>query len=374
MKRTSKLTKLSEEINKELYRLTGIEDAYGKYAKYLPYESVFDFSSLVFVSGIASKGFMKRGDTSHFMHHKWVECYKLYKELSEGRYRPKFYKKKDIYERGKIRTIRPPEFRCKVVQKVVSNYILRPGMEHSMIRTNYATVTGRGTDLMYKDIEDAVNRAFKMYGREGVVVKTDFSGYFASIPKDGLVKLYDRYVTDRRITDLCMEFDKGEEGLTLGNETSQTPATSYPGLIDHNIKDKMGVKFFWRYMDDTMAILPDEENADGYIESFKDMTKSLGLKLKPEKISKKHLGDSFVFCKERFVFGHGQYYRLCNPQRIRNTKKKIKTNESLVKRGKIEKKEADNIVKGMICSIGHEPYSKKIVEKLQNRVQSSSID
>ena len=69
-----------------------------------------------------------------------------------GKFVPKYYAKRTIIERGKAREIVPPTFECKVVQKVFCEYVLRQLFEHKMIRSNYASIKGRGTTQLYEDV------------------------------------------------------------------------------------------------------------------------------------------------------------------------------------------------------------------------------
>ena len=149
-----------------------------------------------------------------------------------------------------------------------------------------------------------------------VIVLMDFRGYFASILIEYLRKEYLRYINDERIVDLICAFSPKERGLSLGNESSQIPASYFPSKLDHYFKDELGLKYFCRFMDDTMFVAPDMAHAQMYVREYKTRAENMGLTVPDEKIRLIKIGQNFVYCKERFIYNPkcGDYYRLINPK------------------------------------------------------------
>lgn len=365
---------LVHDVDKEIYEEYGIRFAFEKYARYLSLDSFYTLESIVIAALIAACGFRRRKDTQFFLSGLWYHSWLLNRKFHKGKFKPGFYKKRQINERGKPRDIKPPQFECKVMQKVVSNLLLRPTLEHEMIYHNNASVCARGIDKTYEDVLNNLNRALKAYGGDGVIVLADFSGYFASIDRKG--RLRNRYLElfkDPAVADFLIAFDKGEEGLTLGNETSQIPASAFPSPIDHYFKDKMHLRFYVRYMDDACAILANNDEADRFTVLYRYQAAKQGLVTTKmvdgkmiDKIKKIPLGQSFTFCKERFVYSEesGQYYRLPNPQKVRNIKHKIKVYERLVIESKIEKEEAERNLYAMIKGLSMRPGAREVTKGL----------
>ena len=52
---------------------------------------------------------------------------------------------------------------------------------------------------------------------------------------------------------------EGNVGIPIGNQTSQLFALLYLDGMDHFIKEKLGIKFYGRYMDDFFLIHKDKE-------------------------------------------------------------------------------------------------------------------
>lgn len=362
------------EINTEIYEEYGISFSYEKICRKLKLEDLYFLESVVASADIAKNGFQRRQDTFEFTRAKWLNSYIACEQMLNGKFKPRFYKKRTINERGKQRKIRPPHFDCKVIQKILSNLSLRPTLEHSMIWHNNASICGRGTGKLYEDVLKHINRALKRYGRDGVIVLTDFSGYFASIDREGLLKeRLSKLIEDKRLVDFVISLDDGEEGLSLGNETSQIPASDFASPIDHYFKDRLALKIYNRYMDDTLAVLKSESEADRYIVLYKKQAEKHKLKLKPEKIKKIRLGESFVFCKERFVFDGKEYYRLPNPKAVRNIKHKTEIYKNLVKEEKITKGKAMSDIKGMTNSLEKHPNTRKVVKEIKDMIKDAGF-
>ena len=367
--------KMIYQIDKEFFEEYGITFAVEKYIRYIDFEDLFDTELIVLASQVAAAGFRHRTDTLWFMHSQWLNSKNLKDSIYNGTFKPKFYRKRNITERGKAREIKPPHFECKTVQKVGCNVLLRPTLEHRMIYHNNGSATCRGTDKTYYDVLKHLNQALKVYGKDGVIVITDFTGYFASIDREGI--LHDNYrkiFRDPRIADFLIMFDDGEVGLTLGNETSQIPASAFAGPIDHYFKDRLRLKFYDRYMDDTEAILKDMDDADRYIRLYKKQADKLGLSLvkqkdgrKKEKIQKIQLGQSFTFCKEQYIYSKkdGHYYMLPNAERVRNIKHKIKAYRNHILDGKMTEEEAITLLNAMVKSFIIQPNTRKMMEEIK---------
>lgn len=300
-------------------------NAYEKYCGAITLEDLFTSDHVSICASRCASGFMYKKDTRKFMRNREYNAYLLRRKVLAGSYTPKYYPVKHILERGKTRKIRPPVFECKVVQKVLCDYMIRPLLTPQMVSTNYASVTGRGTDKMHEDIERTLNRML-IDKAPRVVIITDYKDYFGSIPHKQLRNMFGRYIKDQRIVDLIMLFCEdgpGDCGLSLGNEVSQIPASCYPSPIDHYFKDRYQIPRF-RYMDDALSVVSTED-ADWYIQTVKGLSEELGLSLPDHKILTLPLGQEFVFCKERYYMSKltGQYYRMINGNRSKTEIRKL---------------------------------------------------
>ena len=170
-------------------------------------------------------------------------------------------------------------------------------------------------------------------------------------------------IKDKRIVDLIMQFSK-EKGLSLGNELSQIPASFYPTDIDYAIKKAVSTGHYFRYMDDTLFIVNEKAEVDKMIDLFENGTKKLNLILKEPKVIP--MGESFIFCKERFLFDkkRNKYFRLCNKDIFIREKRKLKYFHRMLEQKLIDKYTISLQYGCVKNSIIHRPNSKMALERL----------
>ena len=317
---------LIRNVTEELFLDTHVSEAYAKLCGYLPLEWLFTTEHVYAASWWCASGYWNRFDTMQYMKDPWDNSRLLAKSVCNGTFKPRYYKEQTITERGKKRNIRPPHFDCKVVQKVLCAWMLRPLLARQMICTSYAAVRGRGTALMRDNIVSDLNHMTEKYGDEGRIVLCDFEGYFASFDLDIYRDRLNSLILDPRVIDLIFKFYDGKTGLTLGDELSQIPASWFPSTIDHTIKDRCGVEVFHRYMDDSLVIVPNILDAYKYLDLMKELCRENRLVLKAGKIKIIQLTKSFEFCKEHYVYNRNthKYHAVINPEIIKTEKRKLK--------------------------------------------------
>ena len=60
------------------------------------------------------------------------------------------------------------------------------------------------------------------------------------------------------LIDLIIDSTEGNVGIPIGNQTSQLFALLYLDGLDHFVKEKLGIKYYGRYMDDFFLINHDK--------------------------------------------------------------------------------------------------------------------
>ncbi len=359
---------LSEVIDSELLDEFGIHCAYEKYCGDMTLEDLFTTDSVYLAAKECACGFQSRPDTQAFMRAAWKNSQGLCQRVLTGRFVPRYYPEKLINERGKMRVIKPPHFECKVVQKVLCNAILRAVLESRMIYTNYASIRGKGTHKLYADVLKGINEAGRKL-TEPVIVMTDFTDFFGSIDNDILEReVFERYMSDRRVTALLRSFSPGPRGLSLGNEVSQVPASFFPSPVDHWVKDDQRQKFYYRYADD-IFLVTERWDAPRLIDGIVERSGRIGLTIKDEKIRVLPYGTNFVYCKERYIFNREQhyYYTLINPTIPRRQTHKIDAFAGKIAAGTMKLPQAQDLQKCVIGIIASHPNTRKTVQRLDER-------
>lgn len=352
-------------------------NSYEKFCGKLRLEDIFTTDSVYLSAKRCASGFMKKNDTWYYQQNSWINSRKLCQKVLMGTFKPKYYRQRVINERGKQRIIKPPVFECKIVQKVLCDYIIRPLLEPRMIQTNYASVKGRGTKKLYEDILQSLNRLLGK-SEKYYVIKSDYSNYFGNI--DTEVLIYDilaRYLKDERLLELFHLFSPDELGLSLGNEVSQIPASYFPSEFDHYCKDRKGWSYF-RYMDDSLVILQESEIRE-YEIALERYTKRLHITLKEDKKEIFPLGTSFIFCKERFLIDkeNGNYYRFMNPAIMRNEVRKLKIFQKKLSGGEMTKEAIDLQYRGVLGSIAGHPntyHARKLLNDLYEAISRKEAE
>ena len=327
--------RLIDMISIETRNETGIRNAYSDFCGDLTIEDLFTTDTMYVSASRCARGFRHKRDTQAFMKSVWMNSYLLSQKVKAGKFRTAYYSERVINERGKLRVIKPPTFECKVVQKVLCDYVVRPALEPRMITHNYASIRGRGASKLYEDVYRSIIRAAGRGGSE-VIVMIDFSKYFANIDLDILFREMSRYIRNEKVLGLIRMFSPGDYGLSLGNELSQVPASFFPSKIDHMVKDEMGIRDYFRYMDDSLAIIS-EDRVPEYLERFRRKAEELKIIINDDKIQIVRVGEPFTFCKERFLIDRqkGGYYRLQNPRIARTERRKLRSFKQKLDSGEI---------------------------------------
>lgn len=209
----------------------------------------------------------------------------LYDSLFKGTYRKDKVKHFVHIERGKARHISPVSFRDRVVQRTLCDNSLIPLLERLLIHDNAASVKGKGTDFSRERFLVHARKALVNY-KDPYIIVFDFSDYFNSISSvaacEKILKEYYKITRllgkslDNRLARLIRIFIMDENGLGLGNQTSQIAAIFYCNKIDHWAIQQ---GYFARYMDDSYLMVDGYEKAQKCLETYNNMSKELGLTL-----------------------------------------------------------------------------------------------
>ena len=180
---------------------------------------------------------------------------------------------------------------------------------------------------------------------EYYILKMDIAKYFDNINKNILLDILNRKIKDKDSLWLIQEIlyaQKREKGLEIGNYTSQMFANIYLNEIDQYIKHKLKIKYYFRYMDDSILFVKTKLEAKETLEKIKVFLKEkLELELnKKTQIFKNKQGVNFCGYKIN------EYRLKIRDKGKRKLKKKIKKLKYEIKIGKIISKEAHKYLAG----------------------------
>lgn len=148
----------------------------------------------------------------------------------------------------KTRTIYKPKFfPDQVIHWCLIN-VIKDLMYRGMYHWSCASIPGRGPHYAKKACEKWIRTDYK---NTRYCLKLDIKKYYPSIDKERLKEKFRRLIKDEDTLWLIDSvIDSHEQGLPIGNYTSQWFANFYLQDTDHFVKEKLGIKYYIRYMDD----------------------------------------------------------------------------------------------------------------------------
>lgn len=229
-----------------------------------------------------------------------------------------------LIKEPKYRLIMSENIPDKVVNHVISRYLLLPAVDHKLIDTNVATRTNKGSGYAY-DMLHKYLRKLIFLKKNVYVLKIDIRKYFYNIDhnivreklkkeindKDALELIYasldttnEEYVNkeimqvknneikrvkklsisekekDKKIKDIMkIPIYKKDKGLGIGNMTSQILAVYYLNDVDHYIKEELKCKYYIRYMDDLIILDTDYLKLKRYLPIIEKRINMLNLEI-----------------------------------------------------------------------------------------------
>ena len=271
-----------------------------------------------------------------------------------------------IIKEPKYRIIMSELMYDKIVNHLISKYVLIPTLSKKLIEQNVATRTGKGSKEGIRYMKKYINSIKENYDNI-YILKCDISKYFYNIDHEILInKLshenFDKdilkvliniisstnndyindlidssisrevsHLEDMNIYDLELRkkqlyslprYRKGK-GLPIGNETSQLLAIYYLNELDHYIKEQLHIKYYIRYMDDFILIHHDKEYLKKCLNLINKKLSYLKLSLN-KKTQIYNLKSGVNFLGYKFILKNKKLVILLNNQTRKKIKKKLR--------------------------------------------------
>lgn len=232
-----------------------------------------------------------------------------------------------ITERGHKRIITPIRISDRVTQRVLCDCAIIPLIKDRLIYDNGASTKGKGTDFSRKRFNEHLEKAKRRWGADNIyVLKFDFKSFFASIPHAQCYRVLDEIFEDKRLRDLAMGIIESYQeadilrikdpqvrerelrslrnhekiGICLGSQLSQIMALLVPNKFDHYVKDKLGLEFYVRHMDDGVILFNDKDELLRIKDLLTQEAARYGLTMSPSKTYVTKLTKGFTFLKVRY--------------------------------------------------------------------------
>ncbi len=284
----------------------------------------------------------------------------LYEQLKNGTYKHGGYRIFYI-QYPKKRKIEASRYIDRIVHRWIVDSFLNRYFISQFINTSYACIKNRGMHKASIDVQNAMKHCKRIW-QNYYVLKMDIRKYFQNIDKDILMKILKRKVKEEKLLNLLEKIvysNSGKKGLPIGNYTSQIFANIYLNEVDQYIKHKLKIKYYFRYMDDSVIFVKTKDEAIQALDKIRDFLKvNLELELNDKtQLFKSKQGINFCGYKIN-------EYRLKLRDRGKKAiKKKVKYLKEEVKKGNISSKEASRFICG---HLGYMKYAntRNLEEKL----------
>ena len=175
---------------------------------------------------------------------------KIIKSLQDGTYKTSEYSHKKIYDPKEREISILPYNPDRVAQHAIIG-VIEPDLVKKFIPQTYACIKNRGIHKALKVIRRDMRRDV-----EGTTycLKIDIRHYYPSIDHQIMKDAVRRMVKDPRLLPVLDNIIDSEDGLPIGNYSSQYLANVYLDRFDHWMKETMGVKYYYRYVDDIVVL------------------------------------------------------------------------------------------------------------------------
>ncbi len=279
-----------------------------------------------------------------------------------------------IHSRYNIFLVHEPKYRIimseimsdKVINHLISKYVLEPGITPHLLPQNVATRKGKGTKEGIRYVKMYINK-LKLNYDKAYVLKCDIKKYFYSIDHELILQKVKRFITDPEILKIVTNiinstdeeyvnkgikhvvkkeiarvselnildkeqkiaelnsiptYPKGK-GLPIGNMTSQLLAIYFLNDLDHYIKEKLHCKYYVRYMDDFVIFHHDKEELKRLKKIIEEKLQEFKLDLN-KKTNIYDLNHGFGFLGYQFLLKGKRLILKINPQTKRRIKRKMR--------------------------------------------------
>lgn len=203
---------------------------------------------------------------------------KLQDEIKTGKFRIKHFKEYEVKDGRKKRRIQSPIVRerigCNAIMRVVERFVYP-----TVIKTSAASIKGRGMHKLSKKIRRDIEN--DRYGTR-YYYQSDIHKFYESICQIKMIRCIERYIKDKELLPILRSFiTLMEHGLSIGLRSSQCYGNLYLSIVDHYMKEVIGVKYYYRYCDDIVMLAGSKKYLWRYRNALWEQIEKLDLEIKP---------------------------------------------------------------------------------------------
>ena len=313
----------------------------------------------------------------------------------------------------KLRLIMSQNIIDKIINHVVTEYILIKVFDKSLIEENIATRKNKGTHYGIKLLKKYTN---KLKGETFYILKFDISKYFFNIDHDILKRIISKRIKDKEALKILFDiidstdkeyvnkeiktikekeinkilksnhhdkigrikeiedlpYYKKGKGVPIGNMSSQFLAILYLNELDHYVKENLKIKYYIRYMDDVIILHKDKKYLEFCLEEIKRILKKYKLELnKKTQIIKST--EYFQFLGYNFLIKNNKLILKVANKTKKKFKVKMKKLKKLLDCKKIKVSDYNQIKASYVGHLSHGDTKKLMYMVLENKIKNDLI-
>ena len=314
------------------------------------------------------KGVTYKSSVAYFCLNSTDTIPQLHDQLANDTYKARRPKRFTIYY-PKERNLVSTAFRDRVFQRSLNDNVVYPAMTKSFIYDNMACQKGKGNDLARKRMKEFIQDYWRKNGTDGYVLKSDIHKYYESIPHEVARNIFADKLEGWDL-DQVMKVANNQYpnavGFNPGSQMIQILGISTPNKKDHVIKEKMHIKYYMRYQDDTVCIHQSKTYLKQVLAKEKELLSELGLEINTKKTKIVKLTDGFEFLG--FVYrltDTGKVLMTVKPSKVKQERRHLRNMVKKAKKGDLPKHKVDEHLKGVL-----DYYAKGDSNKLIMRMQA----
>lgn len=217
-------------------------------------EEIIEYSNMEASFWTVLRGTKRKSNVTgrNLIAHKDEVIQELSSRISDGTFSISDFHEKEITEGGKLRRIQVLSLKDRIaahaIMSVVDNHLRK-----RFIRTTGASIKGRGTHDLLQYIRNDISA-----DPDGTryCYKFDISKFYESVDQDFMMYCVKRVFKDKRLITILDGFVRMmPAGLSIGLRSSQGLGNLLLSVnLDHYLKDKYGIRYFYRYCDDGVVL------------------------------------------------------------------------------------------------------------------------
>lgn len=244
-------------------------------------EEVIDYSNMANSFDTVLQGTKRKKSRQgrELLAHREEVILELTGQIAKGEFRVKDYRERDIIEGGKVRRIQILSMKDRIAVHAIMA-VVDAHLRRRFIRTTSASIKNRGMhdlkEYIQRDMQDDPEGTRYCY-------KFDIAKFYESVNQDFVMYCVRRIFKDAKLIAMLDNFvHLMPHGISIGLRSSQGLGNLLLSVfLDHYLKDRYGVRHFYRYCDDGVILAGSKAELWVIRDTVHELIEDIDLKVKP---------------------------------------------------------------------------------------------